>query len=113
MTVAGLTLAVVVVAILLTVRVNACVLGFPTEFEAFRHTVYVPADPAGGVPDKRPVDDKLMPEGKVDAVHEFEPEPVQEESVNEGAGYPVAVTWKLPALPIVKVVFLPLVIDGA
>ena len=46
----------------------------PSKFVALTQTVYVapwvpePAEPAGGVPDSSPVDERLMPEGSVDGL---------------------------------------------
>jgi hypothetical protein len=50
----------------------------------------------------------VTPEGNVDGAH-----PLNAVSEKVGAGYPVAATWKLPAVPTVKVVEPPVVMVGA
>ncbi len=63
---------------------------------------YEPPVPAAGVPDSTRVPaSKTTPEGKA---------PVM---LTVGAGYPAAVTVKLPAAPVVKVAPLAEVTDGA
>jgi hypothetical protein len=53
----------------------------------------------------------VTPGGNVDGVHgEGNANAV---SAKVGAGYPVAATWKLPAVPMAKVVELPVVMAGA
>ena len=91
-----------------TVSVNAWVLFGLIPFEATMHTVYVPTAWMSGAPDRRPLLERVTPEGKVDGVQspnaEFE---------NVGAGLPDAVTWKLSAVPTKKLVELALVTAGA
>src|SRR5579862_9090533 len=70
------------------VSVNVWLAAVPTPLEAVMVTVYVPPVPAPGVPLNAPVDVlKVTPVGNV---------PV---SPNVGAGEPVAVTVKVPAVP--------------
>ena len=58
--------------------------------------------PASGVPLRTPPLDIETPLGRGPVLPKL----------NDGAGEPVAVTVKEPAVPTVKVVLLPLVIDG-
>jgi hypothetical protein len=92
--------ALVIEGASLTVSVNDW-LTVPTEFVALKVIGYVPPVPTAGVPLSTPVDAlKVTPVGKV---------PV---SLRVGAGVPVAVTVKVPAVPTVNVVLAPLVMAG-
>jgi hypothetical protein len=71
----------------------------------------VPVVPVPGVPDRRPPALSVTPEGNADGVQDVGTENAVLEKV--GAGYPLAATWKLPAVPTVKVVELPVVMVGA
>lgn len=84
-----------------TSSVKFCVAFVPTPFDAVIVIEYEPPVPAAGVPLSRPVELKLTPLGSVLVV------------LKVGAGVPVAVTWKLPAVPTVNVVVFALVIVGA
>ena len=68
--------------------------------------------PASGMPARVAVPSELAvnvtPLGNVDVVH-----PVKSALVSVGAGKPVVVTVKVPAVPTVKVVWLTLVMTGA
>ena len=99
-----LTVAAIEVGIKMAVSVKVW-LPVPSVLFAVMHTVYVPADPGGGVPDKRPVLERVMPDGRVDGVQAPFPYAA---SVYVGAGKPVVVTWKLPRLLIVNVELLAL-----
>jgi len=90
------------------VSVNFWGVALPATFVAFTHTVYVPAEPEPGVPDRAPALVNVMPEGNVDGVH-----PANAALENVAAGVPVAVVVKLPAVPTVKLVELALVMVGA
>jgi len=84
------------------VRVKLCTALGSTPLAAVKVNGYVPCVPAAGVPDKNPVAAlKVTPEGRAP------------DSESVGAGDPVAVTVKPPALPTVDVVALALVIAGA
>jgi hypothetical protein len=94
-------LTLVIAGAWLTVRVKLCVAGEPTPLEAVIVRLYVPSEPAAGVPLNTPVDAlKVTPAGKVP------------DSLRASAGNPLAVTVKLPALPTVNVALLTLVIAG-
>jgi hypothetical protein len=88
-----------------TVRVKPWLAGVPTPLLAVMVREYVPPLPAAGVPLNVavpfPLFTNVTPLGSV---------PV---SVSVGAGDPVVVTVKLPAVPTVNVVLLALVIVGA
>ena len=84
-----------------TTRVNVWV-AVPDAFVAFTVTMYVPPVPAAGVPESTPVVVlSVTPEGSA---------PVSEKI---GAGKPIAVTVKVPAVPVVNVVVFAEVITGA
>jgi hypothetical protein len=92
-----------------TVKISCCV-PVPSAFVALTQTVYVPTGLVLplliGVPDKRPFVDSVTPLGNADAVHAPAP---YDASVNAGGGNPLEVTWKLPAVPAMKVVLVLLV----
>src|SRR5712692_6732653 len=95
-------LALVMAGAWLTVRVKLWVALVPTPLLAVKVIGYVPPVPAAGVPLSTPVLPlKVTPLGRA---------PV---SLKSGAGLPVAVTVKLPAVPTVKAVLLALVMAGA
>ena len=54
-----------------------------------------------GAPDIRPPADRETPPGRL-----------PDTSEKTGAGYPVAVIWKFPVVPVVRVTWLALVIEG-
>jgi hypothetical protein len=98
-------LALVIDGAWFIVNVKLCVAAVPTPLLAVIVSVYVPPLPDAGVPLSVavpfPLSLNVTPLGSV---------PV---SANVGVGDPVAVTVKLPAVPTVNVVLLPLVIAGA
>ncbi len=95
-------LALVNTGAALTVSVKLCVALAPTPLAALSVSAYVPAVPPAGVPERTPVAGfSATPEGSA---------PVTEKV---GAGNPVAVTVKVPALPVTNVVLFALVIAGA
>jgi hypothetical protein len=105
--------ALVIAGALLMVRVKAWVAGVPTPFEALRHSVYVPASDAGAAAVMAmaavvPLGVNETPEGNVVGTHVPKAALVMEVT----AGVPLVVTVKLLAVPVVKVVLAPLVIDG-
>src|SRR5260221_360588 len=101
-TVNVVALALVIAGAALTVSVKLCVALAPTPLAAPSVSEYVPAVPPAGVPERTPVAGfSVTPEGSA---------PVTEKV---GAGKPVAVTVKVPAFPVTKVVLLALVIAGA
>jgi hypothetical protein len=84
-----------------TVRVKACEALVPPAFVAVKLIAYDGFDPAAGVPLRAPVVVlNVTPVGRV---------PVSAYDV----GDPLAVTWNIPAVPTVKVVFARLEITGA
>jgi hypothetical protein len=89
----------------LTVKVKLWLAGLPTPLLAVKANPYVPPLPAAGVPLSVavpfPLFTKVTPPGSA---------PV---SVSVGAGVPVVVTAKLPAVPTVNVAMFALVIAGA
>jgi hypothetical protein len=100
------TLNVVVLALVIagassTVSVKFCVALLPTPLLAVNMMEYVLPVPAAGVPLRTPV-----------VVLNVTPVGSAPVSLNVGAGNPVAVTVKVPAVPTVNVVLLPLVMAG-
>src|SRR5215472_5970357 len=85
-----------------TVNVKFCVALLPTPLLAVNVMEYVLPVPAAGVPLRTPV-----------VVLNVTPVGSAPVSLNVGAGNPVAVTVKVPAVPTVKVVLFALVIAGA
>jgi hypothetical protein len=84
-----------------TVSVKFCVGLVPPAFVAVKAIGYDPPVPAPGVPLSAPVVVlNVTPDGSL---------PVSANDV----GVPVAATWKLPTVPTVKVVLVPLLIVGA
>jgi hypothetical protein len=81
--------------------VKPCVVAGVTPFEAVMVIGYEPPAPAAGVPLRTPAELRVTPLGRM---------PV---SLNVGAGNPVAVTVKEPAVPTAKVALFALVIAGA
>ena len=72
----------------------------PTPLVAVTVTVAVPVVVVK--PDNRPLVERFRPAGSVPVV-----------TLKVGAGYPVAVNWKLPLMPFGKLVALALVKAGA
>lgn len=86
-----------------TARVKFCVASEPTPLDAVTVKEYWPAVPAAGVPESRPLLDKVKPLGRL---------PAGTEKV--GAGKPLAVKLNVvPKVPTWKVVLVALVNDGA
>jgi hypothetical protein len=98
--VAELVIAGAVFVLCETFRVNACVAAVPNPFEAVTVNVYVPAGVAV-VLVRTPAVENVTPVGSVP------------DSVNVGAGNPVAVTVNELAVPAVKVADAALVIAAA
>jgi hypothetical protein len=95
-------LALVIAGAWLTVRAKFCVAAEPTPLEAVNVRLYVPPEPAVGVPLSTPVDAlNVTPVGNAP------------DSLRVAAGNPLAVTVKLLALPTVNVALLALAIAGA
>jgi hypothetical protein len=100
-TVNAALLALVIAGAWSIVSVKLCVAAEPTPLEAVIVRLYAPAVPAAGVPLSTPVDAlKVTPVGNAP------------DSLKVGAGDPLAVTVKLPALPTLKAALLALVITG-
>ena len=83
-----------------TAILNDWVAGVPTPLVAVTVTVVVPKVVA--MPDNRPLGERVRPDGSVPVV-----------TLKVGAGYPVAMNWKLPFMPFGKLVALALVMAGA
>ena len=83
-----------------TVMLNDWVAGVPTPLVAVTVSVAVPVVVV--MPDNRPLGERVRPDGSVPVV-----------TLKVGAGYPVAVNWKLPFMPFGKVTALALVKAGA
>lgn len=94
------TVVVVIWAASFTVRVKVWVLLLPTPLLAVTEMLMLPPAPVGGVPPSTPEEDKVSQLGKVVVV------------LKVGAGKPLALKVKLPAVPTVKVVALALVMAG-
>ena len=78
-----------------------CVAFGVTPFAAVMVMGYTPPVVAAGVPLRTPPELRVTPLGRLPVV-----------TLNVGTGKPVAVTVKVPGVPVVKVVLAPLVIVG-
>lgn len=98
----AMLLVLVIVGAWFTVSVKFWVAFGLIPLLAVKVMLYVPPVPEAGVPLRTPVPAlKVTPLGSAPL------------SLNAGAGTPLAVTVKVPAIPTVKVVLLALVIAGA
>jgi hypothetical protein len=91
--------ALVIAADWFTVRVKFCVASEPIPLWAVKVIEYAPPELAAGVPERTPVAElNVTPGGNAP------------DSLNIGAGVPVAVTVNVPVVPTVNVVLFALVI---